>query len=91
MVSTLRGDGHRTASVSGPVGDGSAAQAHQVLSRLRMVPVQAVVLVTALALAPSVLAGQVGHPAVQESARAVNARRQQLSALSPGPCGPGDR
>jgi hypothetical protein len=36
-----------------------------------MVPVQAAVLETALALAHSVLAGQAGHPAVQESARAL--------------------
>lgn len=37
-----------------------------------MVPVQAAVLETALALARSVLAGQAGHPAVQESARALS-------------------
>ncbi|MHA6756969.1 hypothetical protein [Streptacidiphilus sp. PAMC 29251] len=52
-------------------GDGSAERAREAVGRLRVVPVQAAVVETALALARAVLAGQTGHPDVQESARAL--------------------
>ena len=60
-----------TATPGAPAQGGSAEQALAALSRLRMVPVQAAVLEAALALARAVLAGQTGHPAAQESARAL--------------------
>ena len=64
---------------------GSAEDARDAVSRLRSVPVQAAVLETALALARAVLASQAGHPAVQESARALSEILDRVLAPADAP------
>ncbi len=75
---------------AGGDGGSSADQAQAALSRLRLVPVQAAVLETALATARAVLDGQAGQPAVREAARVLTGILDRLLTPSDNgvPAGP---